>query len=342
MTLRLLVAIWAGRALADVCGAASPSPLAFPIKDVAIDPEIPDSLVRGIPARVGTPAQDIVMLPWPDLNNTFIYDQQANCDPSIIWNDKICEVRRGGYFRETESTSFAKSSDLVAAGGAGEELSMRGSEPGVAKLLATSLAGTDRFGAGSSGKLAAMPIGIPRMRWDNGYSLLHALGLGSNSTYLNSLVHAGQIPARVWSMFWGRAGTGAKTDVDGVLVLGGYDKEKVIGRNVTQPLDYSPDTGCWTGMKVTVSNMLVNFRNGTDVSIMPRNSAARCCIVPQRQLLWEAPDGIVDSFEMATDMESSGLSFGLHWGAKLYNTSSNVYVDLSRPAWLRGRCLLIL
>ncbi|KAK4157077.1 aspartic peptidase domain-containing protein [Chaetomidium leptoderma] len=281
--------------------------------------------MRGIPVKVGTPLQSIVMLPWPDFNNTYIYDEEAYCDPSIIWNNKICEIRRGGYFLETESTSFTKSSDLVAAGGAGQELAVRGSELGVAKLLSTSLGGTDLLSAGSSGNLTSMPLGIPRMRWDNGYSILHALGLGSNSTYLNSLVHAGQIPSRVWSMFWGRTWTGAKTDIDGVLVLGGYDKEKVIGRNMTQLLDYSQETGCWTGMKVTVSDVFVNFRNGTDVSIMPRSSAAQCCIVPQRQLLWEAPDGIVEGFEKATNMESTDLSFGLHWGAKLYNTSADLF-----------------
>lgn len=325
MTPFLLVALWVHAHIQDVSGAACPSasPMAFPITDVAIDPNIPDSLMRGIPARVGTPPQSIVMLPWPDLNNTYIYDDQSDCDPSIIWNDKICEIRRGGYFLETKSTSYTKSNDLVAAGGANQELGTRGSELGVPKLLSTSLAGTDLFGAGTSKPSDLMPFGIPRMRWDHGYTILHALGLGSDSTYLNTLIKAGQIPSRVWSIFWGRMWSGA-SDMDGVFVLGGYDKEKVIGRNFTQPLDYSEDTGCWTGMKVTVSDFLVNFRNGTDVSIMPRNSAVKCCIVPQRHLLWETPSSIVEGFEKATKMNSTGLSFGLHWGGRQYNTSSDL------------------
>ncbi|SPQ19645.1 f58b5868-3b7f-4eaf-9a50-02c158bc32bc [Thermothielavioides terrestris] len=292
---------------------------------IAVDPSIPDSLMRGIPSRIGTPPQHIVVLPWPDLNNTYIYDQEAYCDPSIIWNDKICEIRRGGYFYEANSTSFTKYSDLVASGGATQELGTRGAELGVPKLLSTSLAGTERFAAGTS-NFTTMPIGIPRMRWDNGYTILHALGLGSNSTYLNALVESQQIGSRVWSIFWGRMWTGsAATDLDGSVVLGGYDQEKVIGRNVTQPLDYSEETGCWTGMKVTVSNVLVNFRNGTDYSIMPRNSAVECCIVPQRQLVWEAPVDMVDAFERATQMNSTGLSYGLHWGARQYDASGNIF-----------------
>ncbi|KAK4234449.1 aspartic peptidase domain-containing protein [Achaetomium macrosporum] len=320
----LIIALWAEHGLGGACNTTT-SPIALPITDTVVDPKIPDSLMRGIPAKIGTPSHNIVVLPWTDLNNTYIYDKEAYCDPSIIWNDKICEIRRGGYFLEDKSTSFTKSSDLAAAGSATQELGTRGAELGVPELLSTSFAGTELFAAGTSNS-TAMLIGIPRMRWDNGYTILHAVGLGSNSTYLNALFRSGQIPSRVWSMFWGRMWTGnAATDMDGSLVLGGYDQEKVIGRNVTQPLDYSEDTGCWTGMKVTVSNVVVNFRNGTDYGIMPRNSAVPCCIVPQRQLVWEGPVDIVDAFETATQMNSTGQSFGLHWGARQYTASGNIF-----------------
>ena len=127
-----------------------------------------------------------------------------------VYHDKICEIRRGCYFLETESTSFTKSFDLVASGEAGRlEVDIRGSELGIAKLLSPSLSRTDLFGAGSSSNLTTMPIGIPRMRWDNGYIILHALGLGSNSTSLNTLVCARQIPSHVWSILWRQNGHGA-------------------------------------------------------------------------------------------------------------------------------------
>ncbi|KAK0755095.1 aspartic peptidase domain-containing protein [Schizothecium vesticola] len=309
----LVLAVWASSVLGQECG-----PVAFPITDVRTDLAAANSFMRGIPAKIGTPPQDIVMLPWAELNNTYIYDEQSDCDPSIIFNEQICKVRRGGYFIETDSTSFSKTSDLISAGGASQEITTTGTEIGVKRLISTSLAGRDRLDVGSG--FVNIPLGIPRLRWDNGYTTLHALGLGSNSTYLNALVQAGQIPSRVWSLFWGRMWTDFDA-MDGSLVLGGYDREKVIGRNFTQPLDYSEETGCWTGMKVTVNSLLVNFRNGSDFSIMPRNSAVQCCIVPQRQLLWEAPSGIVDAFEAATQMKNIGFSFGLHWSARLYNSS---------------------
>ena len=254
-----------------------------------------------------------------ELNNTYIYDEQSDCDPSIIFNEKICQIRRGDYFIETDSSTFTKASDIVSAGGAPQEVTTTGTEVGIKKLISSSLAGTESLAVASSNPLT-LPIGIPRLRWDNGYTTLHALGLGSDSTFLNGLVKAGRIPSRVWSIFWGRMWTDVGA-MDGQVVLGGYDREKVIGRNFTQSLDYSEETGCWTGMKVTVSSLFVNFRNGTDFNIMPRNSAIQTCIVPHRQLLLEAPSSIVDAFESATEVQDIGPSFGLHWSARLFNSS---------------------
>lgn len=152
-----------------------------------------------------------------DLNNTWIYDEQPDCDPSIIWNDEICKVRRGGLFREEQSTTFLKASDIISAGGASQEITTPGAELGVAKLTASSVGGTDQLALGPA-NLSAVAIGIPRLRWDNGYTILHAVGFGSNSTYLNALVQAGQIPSRVWSIFWGRMWV--DDAIDGSVVLG--------------------------------------------------------------------------------------------------------------------------
>ncbi|KAJ4269824.1 hypothetical protein NW762_001493 [Fusarium torreyae] len=246
--------------------------------------------MTGIPAKVGSPEQDIVLLPWAELNNTWIYDDQPYCDKTVIWNDRICQIRRGGLFHEEESRSFKKASDIGDAGGSTDEVSLQGSEAGIKKLVSTSLAGTDNITLEGAPSIEDFPIGIPRLKWDAGYTLLHPLGLGSNSTYLNALKAAGAISSRVWSIFWGRMWV--KTPINGSLVLGGYDEEKVIGKNYTAPLvydDYTGTPGCWTGMKVTVSDIRVNFRDGSDKSIFPSNTALPCCIVPQRQLLLEAP-----------------------------------------------------
>lgn len=139
------------------------------------------------------------------------------------------------------------------------------------------------------------------------HTTLHTFGLGSHSTYLNTLSRAGRISDRIWIIFWGRRWIDVCA-TGGLVVLGCYDKDKVIGRNFTQPLDGSEETGCWTGMKVTVANLFVNFRNATNSSIVPRNSAIQICIVPRTQLLLEALGAIVNAFKSATRMKSTGPS----------------------------------
>lgn len=263
-------------------------------------------------------------LTWSsELNNTWIYDDQSFCDKTIIWNDLICKIRRGNLFQEENSKSYLKESGIREAGGAPEEAAFQGSEHGIKKLVSTSLGAIDTLSLNGSEALEKYPIGIPRLRWDHGYTFLHSLGMGSNSTYLNALRSAGRISSRVWSIFWGRMWI--DEPLDGSVVIGGYDSEKVIGENYTSALDYSDidgTSGCWTGMKVLVRDIQLNYRDGEDRSIFPSNTALPLCIVPQRQFLFEAPTSIYDAFIEATGMKKKGDSFGLHWSAELVDPNN--------------------
>lgn len=253
-----------------------------------------------------------------ELNNTFIYDQQDFCDRTVIFSDTICEVRRGHLYHEDGSTSFTKANSIAEAGGATQEPGGPGAEFGIPELETTSLGGTESITFDNTPPLKNYPIGVPRQKWDAGYTYLHSLGLGRNSTYLNSLVASGQIASRVWSLFWGRMWL-PQNGIDGSLVLGGYDQQKVLGRNFTAPLDYSETTGCWTGMKVQIVDIKVNYRNGEEQTILPLNTALPVCIVPQRQLLAEIPLSYVDKFEEVTKTSSSGPSYGIHWSARRFD-----------------------
>lgn len=208
---------------------------------------------------------------------------------------------------------------MVAVGGASIETVGYGAETGIADLVSTSLTGSDEFSSGSI-NLSEFPIGTPRKNWDHGYTILHAMGMGKNSTYLNSLVQSGKIASKVWSIFWGRMWI--DQPLDGQVVLGGYDQEKVIGQNYTQALDFSDSTGCWTGMKVTISDIELIDRTGSTSSVFPPNFALPVCIVPQRQLLIEAPSSILAAFENKTNTHTTGVSYGLHWLAQLYDETN--------------------
>lgn len=232
-------------------------------------------------------------------------------------------MRTGGFFNETSSSSFTKCDDLISCGGAPQEVPNRGVEPDIISgLVLTSLAGNERL-VTPAGIAVNLPVGIPRTLWDqnpSSYTMMHPLGLGANSTFLNRLVEVGQIPSRVWSIFWGRMWT--IDPVNGSLILGGYDGNKVTGYNLTKALDFSPDTGCWTGMKVAVSKLLINYRNGTDTNALEHGTSLDLCVEPQRALLLEMASGIVGTVEALMGINDIGPSYGIHWAARLLDTST--------------------
>lgn len=190
-------------------------------------------------------------------------------------------------------------------------------------LANNSFGGTDVFSLGPGvANLTQYPIGLPQSGWDHGVTFQHALGMGSNSTYLNSLVEAGRIASRVWAIFWGRMWVG--DPVKGSVVFGGYDTAKVAGPNYTQALDFTAHNlgGCWTGMKVYVTDIRFYMPTGGSKSVFGNGLALPFCIVPQRQLLLEGPGWIRDSFDVLSKTQSMGNSTGVHYNASVYNANN--------------------
>lgn len=40
-------------------------PISLALTDVQVLPDVKDSFMRGIPAKIGSPEQNIILLPWP-------------------------------------------------------------------------------------------------------------------------------------------------------------------------------------------------------------------------------------------------------------------------------------
>ncbi|KAI2473152.1 acid protease [Annulohypoxylon bovei var. microspora] len=303
------------------------SPFQVSIRDIQVIPETPNSLMKGIAATVGTPPQNIVLLPWPELNNTWIYDQ-GYCDSAYVQSASKCQAWRGNYYQESKSSTWVKENDIAVAGGAPVELETQ-KEAGIDKLISTSLGGTDEFVLNITEGLAKFPIGIPTMNWDNGYTMLHAMGMGKNSTILNALFKAKRIGSRVWSIYWGRMWVTDRDPIDGSVAFGGYDQQKTIGSNYTQSLDFSETTGCWTGMKVRISKITLHNPDIHDVGLLEPSTELVACIVPQHQLLLEGPVSILNWFEYYTQKAKYGISSGLYKDASLYNESNTFGGDLT-------------
>ncbi|KAG9506647.1 hypothetical protein J7337_000180 [Fusarium musae] len=322
----LFTLLFVREAFSSSCDA---EPLVLPLQDVQVLSDVPNSFVKGIPAKIGTPSQTLVLLPWADLNNTWIYADPF-CKDSGIPNDESCKVRRGGIFNEEKSTSFKGARDIVKAGGAPNETFFKGGQYGVRNLVKSANGAVDTFSFEGSVDLDDFSFGIPTSKWDDTYSTLSPLGLGRNSTYLNALRKAGKIGSRVWSIFWGRMWL--KEPLDGSLVLGGYDEKKVAGDNYTAPLvygDFDGSDGCWTGMKVTLTDIQINYLGGTNVSIFPKGTTLQCCIDPANHLLLEAPTPYVRNFESISGLKTNYSSSGLHWNALQTGLDKQFLADLT-------------
>ncbi|KAF4333542.1 hypothetical protein FBEOM_12654 [Fusarium beomiforme] len=314
-------------AFASSCDA---EPLVLPLQDVQVLPDVPNSYMKGVAAEIGTPPQNLVLLPWADLNNTWIYDKEPYCKDQGIPNDATCDVRRGGLFSERESMSFVNENDIVKAGGAPTETFFKGGQYGVRNLVKSANGAIDIFKLKGSEELEDFPFGIRTSKWDDTFTTLSPLGLGRNSTYLNALRKAGKISSRVWSIFWGRMWI--KEPLDGSLVLGGYDEKKAVGANYTAPLvygDFDGKDGCWTGMRVTLTDIQINYLGGTNVSIFPKGTTLQCCIDPANHLLLEAPTPYVRNFESISGLETNYSSSAIHWNALQAGLEKQFLADLT-------------
>ncbi|PQE19414.1 Peptidase aspartic protein [Rutstroemia sp. NJR-2017a BBW] len=261
---------------------------------------------RGLDISVGTPPQSFAFLPqWP-LNNSFLYGTNGLCNSS--WASDVCTTFRGGQYDEFASKTRASPGT--------DSYPSDGSPYPSMKFV------TDNYILNSNITKKDYPIGIARADWgEQGYYPQTAMGLGSNSTILNALSASGQIASRTWSMFWGRVGATSATQMDGSFVFGGYDRAKVSGQNHTQSLSTSKQS-CPTGMLVTITDMTLNFSNGTDISLFDgaESTAISACLVPSYPVLMTIPlKPYFGNFESDTNQSMSLRTFGLYYYGLLYD-----------------------
>lgn len=112
--------------------------------------------------------------------------------------------------------------------------------------------------------------------------------------------------------------------MDGNFVFGGYDRAKVSGANFTQGLIYS-NPACSTGMLVTITDISLNWNNGTTTSLFDgtQSDAMSACIVPDYPVLMTIP--YEPYFGRFTDytanaVSSFGRSFGINFYGMLYTS----------------------
>lgn len=249
------------------------------------------------------------------LNNTFVYGTNGRCSKS--WTDSSCTTFRGGQYDEFASASRGGLANPDA-------YPKDGSQYPDCNWV------TDNLVVNSNSTLGDFPIGIALEDAGlQGYHPQAALGLGPNSTVLNTLKNAGQIMSRSWAMFWGRTGATKGTQMDGNFVFGGYDRAKVSGASYTQDLVYNSNPSCLSGMLVTVTDIVLNFSNGTSASLFDgaASTAMSACLLPDFPVLMTIPlEPYFQRFQQFTGANDFGRSFGIYYYGMIYNNLTQMYV----------------
>ncbi|KAJ0122696.1 hypothetical protein J7T55_003212 [Diaporthe amygdali] len=277
---------------------------------------------KGVVMEVGTPPQSLAFLPLMPLNNSFVYGTSGYCNSVTSgWSVDGCTTFRGGAYDPTNSSTMQ--SDGAASLFASDAT---GTYPDLEKL-------SDTVVLGSNFTLENFPVGIAQGDWGGqGYYPQAGLGLGPKSTLLSTLVDSGTISSRTWSWFWGLDGPNVSEQLDGSLVLGGYDKAKVSGTGYTSPITTGSDR-CATGLFVTLSDVLVHMVDGTSVSIFTDDNQAllAACIDPSYPSLTTIPySPYWYNFQTITNASISGRSQGLQWYNMRYDDGQTPFTgDIS-------------
>ncbi|KAJ1707770.1 hypothetical protein AFCA_013100 [Aspergillus flavus] len=297
------------QALGDCVGS---NVVTLPYQNVTV---LDASVRRGIPIELGTPPQPVAMVAAGYANNTFLWDDTHGCDVRVEY-DPSCIVGRGGIFWLNKSSTW---SDIAKPNITAQDRTMQGFD-----FTGTPPRGADILHLNDSYSLYDFPIATTK-----GGITVNSLGLGQESTFLQTLVKKGAIISKTWSLFYGLTGEDADAQMDGIAVFGGYDKAKTQGENQTFRLNY--DVNCRTGMVATVTSIDVGFENGTEQNAFA--SPIDMCLDPSFEIMSFTPS-IVDTLKSKFGAKSFGTSGGTAHNGLLYNVedafTGNISITLNR------------
>ncbi len=112
--------------------------------------------------------------------------------------------------------------------------------------------------------LSEYPIGIAQNDWGSqGYHPQVGLGMGINSSLIYMLNVGGLIASRTWAISWGMMASLSEPNrqVDGSLVIGGYDRGRILGDGNEKAVVQlsAPSQACESGMVISISDIVLNF-----------------------------------------------------------------------------------
>lgn len=132
-----------------------------------------------------------------------------------------CLTIRGNTYDPSASTTVSENLDVVAAGGDPSD-----TQRTVGTHIWYNDWTTDRLTLENE-TLDNFPVGMGGFDYGEIFNTQLVIGLGRNSTLLNTLKDTGKIPSRTYFFWWGRNSAAQSNSMDGQLVLGAMMQRKL-------------------------------------------------------------------------------------------------------------------
>ncbi|KAF5845870.1 hypothetical protein GGP41_008382 [Bipolaris sorokiniana] len=265
---------------------------------------------------VGSNNQKISFFASGGYNETYVYGTNGFCTDS--YSSGACVTFRGGAYDASKS-----STDKLIS-------SRKDSDDFKAEWMEDTLS----FGINTS--LSSFGFGVPKQDLNQAFTSQSQLGLGRNSSFLQALVSAGDIGTKVYSIFWGLVGGPAEKQTGGSLVLGGLDRSLISNPNDNSTASLFRGSRCRTGMVVMISDILLNWPNGTDMSVLmgSQSAAIQACISPSFAGLMTLPLSYYKNFRLLAggtlpDNMTDARSLGINYFTMLFDLSNVYYGGLT-------------
>ncbi|TLD13769.1 uncharacterized protein PgNI_05065 [Pyricularia grisea] len=261
----------------DACG---PAPIHVRVGDIKV---AGGKRMRGAEVSVGEPSQPLALAPTWATDMTLIHGSSNDCEKG--WSGEACATLQGGVYNASASGS-------------------RASDPSTT---------VDKLALGTDVVIPVFPLNVTK---DFHIAPMPMLGLGPNSTLLDTLASTGKIGSRSVG-FWAGRGIGSKAATDGGLVFGGYDKTRVMGRSFSDRFTHGV-RNCSSGLVVTIADIAVGLADGTNKSLFPKDnnktSSHVACLDPSKRTLMTLPkSSYFDAWLDASKIDASLVGRGDGW-----------------------------
>ncbi|KAH6111002.1 hypothetical protein HBI65_009810 [Parastagonospora nodorum] len=264
---------------------------------------------------VGSNNQNISFFASGDYNETYIYGTYGFC---MGYSSGACVKFRGGAYDASKSSTDKSIGNRKASDGFEANWT------------------EDSLSLGSNISLSSFGFGVPKQDLNQAFTSQSQLGLGRNSSFLRALVSAGDIGTKAYSLFWGLVGGPVEKQTRGSLALGGLDKSLIADQNDNFTASLFYGSRCGTGMVVMISDILLNWPDGTDTSIFMGSQSAvmQASISPSFVGLMSLPLSYYNSFWSLAgvppaDNKSEARSLGINYFTMLFDPKDVHYGGLT-------------